>query len=127
LQVKIEPKWQSERLKSQIFQKNTSNCAYCTYCYQPGHNKKNCFKLKNKLNRNSGTSKNDGQGHKVFNSNYVAFTSISIKNNFSSDMWVLDSGASCHYCRSVAGLTDVKEIDESIKIGNGDSMKAIKI
>jgi hypothetical protein len=42
-------------------------------------------------------------------------------------MWILDSGVSCHYCRSVEGLTDVKEIDESIKIGNGDSMKAIKI
>jgi hypothetical protein len=27
----------------------------------------------------------------------------------------------------VEGLTDVKEIDESIKIGNGDSMKATKI
>jgi hypothetical protein len=27
----------------------------------------------------------------------------------------------------VEGLTDVKEIDESIKIGNGDSMRATKI
>jgi hypothetical protein len=27
----------------------------------------------------------------------------------------------------VEGFKDVKEIDESIKIGNGDSMKAIKI
>jgi hypothetical protein len=50
-----------------------------------------------------------------------------MKNNFSSDLWILDSGASCHYCQSVEGLTDVKEINESIKIGNGDSMKAIKI
>jgi hypothetical protein len=50
-----------------------------------------------------------------------------MKNNFSSEMWILDSGASCHYCRSLEELTDVKEIDESIKIGNGDSMKATKI
>jgi hypothetical protein len=50
-----------------------------------------------------------------------------MKNNFSSDMWILDSGASCHYCQSVEGLTQLKEIDESIKIGNGDSMKATEI
>jgi hypothetical protein len=80
------------------FQKNTSNGAYCTYCCQPGHVKSNCFKLKYKSNRNSGTSNNDGQGHRVFNSNDVVFTIIAMKNRFSSDMWILDSGASCHYC-----------------------------
>jgi hypothetical protein len=42
-------------------------------------------------------------------------------------MWIFDSGASCHYCRFEEGLTDVEEIDESIKIGNGDSMKSSKI
>jgi hypothetical protein len=77
--------------------------------------------LKNKSNRNSGTSNNDGQGHRIFTSNDVAF-----KNNFANDLWILDSGASCHDCRSVEGLTDVKEINELIKIGNGDSMKATK-
>jgi hypothetical protein len=50
-----------------------------------------------------------------------------MKNNFANDLWILDSGADCHYCRSVEGLTDIKEIDESIKIGNGDLMKATKI
>jgi hypothetical protein len=42
-------------------------------------------------------------------------------------MWILDCGASYHYCRSAEGLTDVKEINQSIKIGNGDSMKSTKI
>jgi hypothetical protein len=105
------------------FQRKKSNVAYCTYCCQPSHIKSNCFKLKNKSNCDSGTSNNDGQGHRIFNSNDVAFTTIAMKNNFSSDMWILDSGASCHYCQSVEGLKDVKEIDESIKIGNGNSMK----
>jgi hypothetical protein len=83
--------------------------------------------LKNKSNRNSGTSNNDGQGHRIFNSNDVAFTTIAMKINFANELWILDSGASCYYCRSVEGLTDLEEIDESIKIGNGDSMKATKI
>jgi hypothetical protein len=66
---------------------------------------------------------NDGQGHKVFNSNNVKFTKVTMKNNF----WILDGVASCHYFRSVEGLTEVKEIDESTKYENGDSMKATKI
>jgi hypothetical protein len=96
-----------------------SNGADCT--------KSNCFKLKNKSNRNSGTSNNDGQGHRIFDSNDVVFTTIAMKNNFSSDMWILDSGASCHYCQSAEELKDIKKINESIKIGNGDSMKSTKI
>jgi hypothetical protein len=50
-----------------------------------------------------------------------------MKNNFTNDLWILDSGASCHYCQSAEGLTDIKEIDESIKIENGNSMKSTKI
>jgi hypothetical protein len=50
-----------------------------------------------------------------------------MKNIFSSDRWILDSGASSHYCRSAEGLTDIKEIDESIKIENGNSIKSTKI
>jgi hypothetical protein len=109
------------------FQKYASNGAYCIYCCCPGHIKSNCYKLKNKSNRNSGTSNNDGQVNKISNSNDVAFTITTMKNNFANDLWILDSGASCHNCRSAEGLTDGKEIDESIKIGNGYSMKATKI
>jgi hypothetical protein len=83
--------------------------------------------LKNKSNRNGSASNNGGQGERIFNSNNVSSTKIALKNNFTNDLWILDSGASCHYCRSVEGLTDVKEIDESIKIGNGDLVKATKI
>jgi hypothetical protein len=109
------------------FQKYANNGAYCTYCRCPGHTKSDCYKLKNKSNRISGTSNNGGQGEKILNSNDVAFTTITMKNNFANDLWILDSGASCHYCQSVEGLTDVEEINESIKIGNGDLMKATKI
>jgi hypothetical protein len=80
------------------FQKYSNNGAYCTYCRLPGHIKSNCYKLKNKLNRITGTSNNGGQGERIFNSNDVAFPTISMKNNFANDLWILDSGASCHYC-----------------------------
>jgi hypothetical protein len=61
------------------FQKYTSNGAYCTYCRCPGHIKSNCHKLKNKSNCNSGKSNNGGQGHRIFNSHDVAFTTIAMK------------------------------------------------
>jgi hypothetical protein len=85
------------------------------------------MKIMKKHNRNSGTSTHDNQERQVLNSNDVAFTSFETKNDISSDVWILDSGASCYYCQSMEGLTDVKDIDESIKIGNGDAMRACKI
>jgi hypothetical protein len=39
-------------------------------------------------------------------------------------MWILDSGVSFHYCRSVEGSSEVREMDKSIKIRYGDSMNA---
>jgi hypothetical protein len=72
--------------------------------------------LNNKSNRDSGTNNNDGQGHRSFNSNDVAFTTIAMKNNFSSDMWILHSGASCHYCRSAEGSTDVKDVADLLRL-----------
>jgi hypothetical protein len=85
------------------------------------------FKIEEKSKCNSDTSNNDGHGHKVLNSNNVAFTTITMKNNFSSDVWILDIGASCHYRQSLKGLTEVQDINQSVKIGNSDSMKAVKI
>jgi hypothetical protein len=85
------------------------------------------MKLKKKHNRNSDTSTHDNQERQVLNSNEFAFTFFETKNNLSSDVWILDSSASCHYCQSMEGLTDVKDIDKSIKIGNGGAMRACKI
>jgi hypothetical protein len=81
---------------TKIFRK-IGGTGYCSYCCHPGHIKCNCYKLKNKSNRNNDTSKNDGQGHRIFNSKNVAFTTIAMKNNFANALWILDSGASCHY------------------------------
>jgi hypothetical protein len=108
-------------------QVNLHNGAYYTYCRRPGHYKSNCMKLKKKHNRNSGTSTHNNQERQVHNSNDVAFTSFETKNNLSSDVWILNSGASCHYSQSMEGLTDVKDVNESIKIGNGCAMRACKI
>jgi hypothetical protein len=83
--------------------------------------------IANISDRNSGTSNNDGQCNKVFNSNDVAFIQITMKNNFSTELWILDNGATFHHSLSVKGLTEIIEIDKSIEVRNGDSMKATKV
>jgi hypothetical protein len=67
------------------------------------------------MNRNSDTSNHSSQNQ---NLNDIAFTLITMEENFSSNIWILDSGASNHFCRSMEGLKDVWDI----KIGNGDTM-----
>jgi hypothetical protein len=73
------------------------------------------------------TSNYQNQDQQNFKSNDVAFATTSTKTNFVSDVWICDSGACGHYCRSVEGLTDVMDIDEAITIGNGESMHATKV
>jgi hypothetical protein len=83
--------------------------------------------LKNKYSRNIITSNNENQDEQSFDSNNVALPSTSMKNNFVSNIWICDSEACGHYCRFVDVLTDTREIDEVITIGNGDLMRATKL
>ena len=109
---------------------NSQNGAYCTYCRRSGHLKRNCFKLKNKMNRNHSTSSNHGNyGNqpKNFDSTDVAFMSITKQINLPSDIWICDSGACGRYCRFMEGLMIVRDINEEITIGNGHTMVATKI
>jgi hypothetical protein len=57
----------------------------------------------------------------------VVFNSMSEGSEFTENIWIGDSGASCHYCNSDKGLFDIQEVSESITVGNGKTMEAIKI
>jgi hypothetical protein len=51
-----------------------------------------------------------------------------LKNEIlTDDIWICDSGACGHYCKSDKGLFDVKDINVKINVGNCESMKAIKV
>jgi len=43
------------------------------------------------------------------------------------NIFIADSGASCHMTGSLAGLTDIEEINETITVGNGETIKATKM
>jgi hypothetical protein len=66
---------------------------FCAYCKQTGHLKTNCFKLIRRAEGNSGGSVRTGVADVVFNS-------MSEGSEFTENIWIGDSGASCHYCNS---------------------------
>jgi hypothetical protein len=77
----------------------------CNYCNNPGHYKAHCFKLlrKNQILGNSNQR------------NVMASTTtdivLSTNNSHESfkNIWIGDSGVSCHYCNSDEGLFDQEQ------------------
>ena len=47
--------------------------------------------------------------------------------NSISEVWIGDTGSSCHLVTSDKGLINIKIIDEGIKVGNGSTMSATKM
>ena len=63
-----------------------------------------------------------------YKSQDVVFTAASKNGKLSDDIWICDSGACGHWdCKSIEGMFDVKDIEEKITVGNGDSMMATKV
>ena len=44
-----------------------------------------------------------------------------------TEVWIGDTGSSCHLATSDKGMINVREINDSIKVGNGTTMDATKI
>ena len=43
------------------------------------------------------------------------------------NIFIADSGVSCHMTSSLKGITDVVDINETITVGNGQAIKATKM
>jgi Zinc knuckle len=96
----------------------------CNYCKKSVQVKANCFKLlrKNLGMNNSGGTQNGQNG--VGGS--VVLSSMTKIEDFGNDIWIGDSGASCHYCNNDAALYDYSIISEDITVGNINVMTAKK-
>jgi hypothetical protein len=55
------------------------------------------------------------------------FDSVSENSEFSENIWIEDSGASCHYFNNDLGLLDVEDVSERITVGNRKTMEATQI
>jgi hypothetical protein len=107
---------------------NSSGRIFCSYCCKPGHDRKNCFKLKKEDSRSNNASSNNGNSDRPnFGSQDVVFTATASEERIRGDIWICDSGASGHYCMSIEGMFDIQDIDEKITVGNGNKMVATKV
>jgi hypothetical protein len=108
--------------------RNGTGINFCSYCHKPDDDKKSCFKLRKKEAQNSHASNFNGNAYRRnYESQDVVFTVTSKNEILTDDIWICDSGACGNNCKSDKVLIDVKDINEKITVGNGESMKAIKV
>ena len=107
-------------------QNNGKSNRTCSYCGKYGHKESKC--------RNKKRDEESANVHEVV-FNCVEETSMKCVEYDGKDSdisvatktWIADSGASCHMTNSDEDLSDVKMIDDFVKIGNGKEMRATKI
>jgi hypothetical protein len=101
------------------------NKVVCNYCKKSGHFKSNYFKLmKKKQVDENGNGNRKGVAGTVKD---IVLSSVESKEEVDHEIWIGDSGASCHYRNDDEGLYEYKTISEEITVGNGSVMDAKKI
>jgi hypothetical protein len=72
------------------------NDVVCNYCKKPGQVKSNCFKLmkKKQVEENGNGTRNGVVG----TATDIVLSSVEPKEEVDHEIWIGDSGASCHYC-----------------------------
>ena len=112
----------------------------CFYCKKKGHRIANCLKLKQKDQANLGiggprgesnnNSKSDDDksdvGLGVIEGLKTDIALVEVSSN-RKNIFIADSGASCHMTGTLEGMTDIEEINETITVGNGEVIKATKM
>jgi hypothetical protein len=100
------------------------NEVVCYYCKKPGHVKSNFFKLmKKKQVEENGNGARNGVADTVTD---IVLSSES-KEEFDHEIWIGDSGESCHYCNDDEGLNKCKTFSEEITVGNSNIMTVKKV
>jgi len=113
-------------------QRNRRFNGKCRYCNIFGHKEADCFKKKRENqnnNNNNGGNNNDNNNSQ---DNDVAEVVLMAEEKYSKDIirpdtWLGDTGASCHMRNNDDGMYETHLINEEITIGNGKSMRAIKV
>jgi len=91
----------------------------CNFCGIFGHKEIDCRKKKQQQNQSetANTAVEDSE---------CVMMCKPCGEKVDADIWLGDSGASCHMTRSDEGMFDVTDINQEIKIGNGKSIRATK-
>ena len=51
---------------------------------------------------------------------------LTLLTTTSSDIWIGDTGSTCHLVNDDSHMFDIEEISEKVKVGNGESIVASK-
>jgi len=113
--------------------KNGDKEIECFYCKKKGHRIADCLKLKKKEQANAAVEARTASDDDTSNvclgmldiiTEECALASVNSKFN---NIFIADSGASCHMIGRLDGMSDLIDIDESITVGNGQKIKATKM
>jgi hypothetical protein len=73
---------------------------YCVYCRKTGHVKANCFII-NRRNGANGNGNNNAMIVVAGTTADIVFNSVLENSEFSENIWIVDSGASCQYYKMI--------------------------
>jgi hypothetical protein len=88
---------------------------YCVCCRKTGHIKTNYFIL-NRRNEANGNGNNNVRTEVAGKTVDIVLNSMSKNSEFSGNIWIEYSGASCHYCSNDEGLFDFIDISEKVTV-----------
>jgi hypothetical protein len=100
------------------------NEVICNYCKKPGHVNSDCFKF---MKKNQVEENRNGTSDVAGTVTDIVLSSVESEKEVDHEIWIGDSGASCHYCNEDEGLYKYKTISEEITVGNGNVVIAKKV
>ena len=97
----------------------------CHHCGKPGHLKRNCWSLKKEKEQENKESKSENHQANVVTAEsnserLTLMTQVLAANVCINDVWVIDSGATCHMTNDRSLLRDIQELTKPIEVQLGD-------
>ena len=88
----------------------------CRYCHKPGHKERLCFKKQCKVAHHAEEESEDEYALITGVNKRKLFKDEDKENNTHDDIWIGDTGATCHMTNSTIGLWDVQPYEGIVDV-----------
>ena len=92
----------------------TKKQVQCFYCKKMDHVKADCFKLKNKSERESKNAANIAESAEISGDDYV----LAVSNDEGVDPWIFDSGATFHISSKRDCFSSFRDCSVTVLLGD---------